>query len=1215
MSRFFLLVSFLLLALGSWAFNPPVEVHNGIKLQIVLPQEQFTVSDRPLQFQVVATNQSQTTASIDLSIRLNDDWSLPEPAESQFQLKPNQSRTLPITASPLPKILEALYPIHAVATVTLNDNTTFQLHPIAIFETIVPQKQENAEIQPAKDITLANTPLKLTKNNQRDIQFTHKNSIIKLPGNHNGGHRETGMHFSVGTYQFGADKCDVFAIHPPWLDGTGQVQVSYNLILPEQPHFNFTAATAIRNTIPSENKSDGVQFILNVTHDGKTTTLFDRFSKAQSWQPVSISLADFAGKRIQLSLVTTPGPKNDTNSDLGLWATPTIAPANQQNEIPKIPFQQLADKAFDIARSANATQNQPAFVLKSPLIGQVNAAILPGSSGLLDAAIAFTNQHKSLAFNGFAIQIGNENLSREDAIGPIKVNASPSQATFSQIFALASGPVAVQVTATPINGTLKLQFAIVDPPRSQDGQPRFTSIAIGNASKPIFRVYAGFGNVIENPQNPFELASIGNYLMTRHVGADFKDSLSCVIASDCFPDRLVVNPNNNLFSLETHNDTTFFITAHRDSSFQAAREYANNANFKPTTTVNNILGRQCLDKWGGDYLDDAEEIKLASIYGLKNAVFVKHVWQAWGYDYRLPDIFPPQSGLDNFKTLADTCKQHGIIFAPHDNYTDFYPDATGFSYDHVSFDKYGKPKKAWFNKGRNAQSYSWLPHAFKPWLENNMTLLKNHVQPEGLFIDVLASITPFDYYDRNGNYYPKASTARHWADAFDTARSILGPNTAIMISEGGHDALIGSLDGAQSDHYAVAGWGIQETAQRVPWHDIVSHQKMALFAGGLADRYQRRDSTNSGYASDSYLTNTVIGGRNPMSDGPFTVNAILTYWLLNDVTQFLAFNSFDDLQFVDNSIDRQKAIFANGKATVWANRGKTPWTINPDTTLPQFGFLASTPNAKAAIVQINGKSVAYAMSPNSTYIDTRPTRINPYGLGCSFSAEPVNFRKINDLKYAFQINWDFKKQASTRETLHFIHICHPSSKNSDKILFYGKVVESNLDYKKPGQYISHIEIDIPDDAPEGDYEIRFGLWTPHSGGRIKLNNTTSSFSRALGGRFTIQRQDGKIVSNPIPGVPTENQIIDFGFLKTNGTFKLVKLDDSTWLLIPAPGTPPFQLIASATKTFGLKPNTKLIATNLDPWTDDAKQPAINQEQDSIQLEMDAKSFAYKLVFK
>jgi len=81
---------------------------------------------------------------------------------------------------------------------------------------------------------------------------------------------------------------------------------------------------------------------------------------------------------------------------------------------------------------------------------------------------------------------------------------------------------------------------------------------------------------------------------------------------------------------------------------------------------------------------------------------------------------------------------------------------------------------------------------------------------------------------------------------------------AAMISESGHDALIGSIDGVQADHWRPECWlKNSKDADRTPWHDMVTHGKMVLFAGGLGSRYD--PDPKHGYGSDDYLSNTVLG--------------------------------------------------------------------------------------------------------------------------------------------------------------------------------------------------------------------------------------------------------------------------------------------------------------------------------------------------------------------
>jgi hypothetical protein len=227
-------------------------------------------------------------------------------------------------------------------------------------------------------------------------------------------------------------------------------------------------------------------------------------------------------------------------------------------------------------------------------------------------------------------------------------------------------------------------------------------------------------------------------------------------------------------------------------------------------------------------------------------------------------------------------------------------------------------------QGRRAQSYRWLPHGFTPWMADNMRQMRDGFAPDSLFIDVFTAIAPFNYYDRAGVFYDKNATQQAWRDAFDTCRSILKRGSP-MISEAGTDALIGSLDAGQADHVPASRWmkGFGE-ADRTPWHDMATHGKMVLFAGGLGPRYsaldwEKKNRPEHGYGSDDYLSNTVLGGRNPMCDGPFSRRTVMTYWLLHDVCEALASETFEDHRFGDSIFQQHTAFSGGGK--VWANRG------------------------------------------------------------------------------------------------------------------------------------------------------------------------------------------------------------------------------------------------------------------------------------------------------
>ena len=598
------------------------------------------------------------------------------------------------------------------------------------------------------------------------------------------------------------------------------------------------------------------------------------------------------------------------------------------------------------------------------------AGVEMGSQGLIDGVIAFTSGRESLAYRGFTVCVDGHRIGAgDDGLRVEQVSARLDSSTWEITHNVRmKGGVLIPLRARLwVEGaSLRVAWDMPDVQRDKRGAPRYTNLALGSGSCTVWRAYAGFGWVFEDPAE-LSIPSGGLGLTGRHVAADYDNGLSLLQAVSVFPDRLTYERRSKTFALETHGDNIFTFVPATKGAFAAARRFAAISGYKSSKGVADLIGKQCLDEWGGDYGRAASGLALAGRYGLHDAVFVKHDWQRWGYDYRLPEIFPPHGSMSDFQLMRNAAKQAGILFVPHDNYIDFYPDAEGFSYDKIAFNGDGTPKLAWYNPGPRAQSYRWLPHGFTSALRENMKKMHDSFQPDGIFIDVFSSRPPTEYYDREGTYYPKSRTAEEWGRAFDSCREVLG-TSGPMIGEGGTDALIGYLDAGEADHVAPSRMAHgYKNAERVPWHDMVTHGRMILFAGGLGARYsdaepwQLKGDNNKlhGYGSDDYLSNTVIGGRNPMSDGPFSRRAVMTYWLLHDVCTALGRETFELHEF-GKTIQRQHTVFSHG-CEVWTNRGSNEWVV-AGFTLPQYGFYAKTSNARAGVLLLRGQRAGFAES-------------------------------------------------------------------------------------------------------------------------------------------------------------------------------------------------------------------------------------------------------------
>ena len=195
-------------------------------------------------------------------------------------------------------------------------------------------------------------------------------------------------------------------------------------------------------------------------------------------------------------------------------------------------------------------------------------------------------------------------------------------------------------------------------------------------------------------------------------------------------------------------------------------------------------------------------------------------------------------------------------------------------------------------------------------------------------------------------------------------------------------------------------------SERTPWHDIVTHGYYVLFAGGLGGRYQEEDGWHTGgdaelhgYASDDYLSNAILGGRNPMCDGPFSRNAVKTYWLQHDACAELGRAEFLDLKYEGN-IHRQHAFFSDGGEVFVNRQTNETWRLPNGIVLPPYGYYAHTRSTESGIVEKDGVRFAFTKSTKGLFIDARkpsadrPRDANPLRdklLGVNRAGRAVSF--------------------------------------------------------------------------------------------------------------------------------------------------------------------------------------------------------------------------------
>ena len=968
--------------------------------------------------------------------------------------------------------------------------------------------------------------------------------LRNLPVGWQGSVEESRASFGTDTVDRG-DRRRCVHVHPPYSPKAGTIFFEYRLRLPETTPLALTFANAMTGDPGEGTKSDGVTFRVWADGGEGWKKLFERHTKSLVWEDGSVDLSPLAGREILLRFESHPGPDHNTGWDSCYWAEPAISAG-----APPVLLTEEAEKALrNQAIAALKSGKGGGEVLYFSLDGGLAAAVAPGPNGLADAAFAFGDGEREVCYRGMRIEVMKELLGRwPSGLLTREVEIQRKESEVAVIHRLSLGDEEFDLTATLRKEGPCLRIAVECP-------GRITDLALGpEADRHAPRVFFGHGYCVVEPEK-FQVRGGGHSLSTSHVGFEFDNGLALLLACDNPPDFLEVDPASRVYTLHTHMNAVLTVLPSKTGAFDAAIRYRPFYDKLPSPGVQRKAGRFVFDIWGGSYREAVETMQQAIDHGLTDSLLLMHVWQRWGYDYRLPDIYPPNP---QFGTLADLqelsalCARHDIPWGLHDNYIDLYPDAGGFSYEHVAFDENGRPRKAWINESRDAQSYKWLPDRFMPFLKRNLEWIKADLAPTAYFIDVFTSANCDDNWDRQGNFHSFLETRKWRGESFSWIRDFLG-NNAPTVSEAGSDQLIGWLDGADCQHLTLSSEPkrfylhlASQDWERVPWFDLVNHTRFSQHGAGYSNRYQGdRSRRNHGIESDDYLSDEIMLGHALMMDHAGRRHgAVRKYWLAQAFIRSIAGDEIAGVRFEDGDIHRIRVDWESG-ATVLVNRSDRDWEVE-GRILPPFGFVARNGDIESAVERIGGAIVERSAAPDCLYFNGR-----------GFDSDrrlPVRpslgeFEYKGGRQFSLSVHWDVTGGIGKDFTV-FVHFEEPSETRKEE-----KLLASGVD-PKPGTsgWAGRITtgqnqtVTVPEDFPPGEYDILAGLYDRPSGQRQVLIGDETGDRRYRIGRLRIEGNEKEIASIALGEAPKPveepermnpaRKVIDFGPAVTWGAFRL-----------------------------------------------------------------------------
>jgi hypothetical protein len=1119
-------------------------------------------------------------------------------------------------------VYAALYPVHVYAGIDKDKS----IHAVRIFgvKKAIPKVAEQAAPAEVPVLQLAaDGALALWQGPDWQVGWKYYDGdVVQEPVRWQGTDSESRALAALRSVTRGEAR-PAINMHPPWFPGGGSVWCDYRVKLPEQGPVHFRVGTAIRDHSATEPGSDGVSFRVYAFEDTvPAKPLYEHFSAAKVWEDADVDLSAFAGKTITLRLEAHPGPNKNTSCDSCYWGKPLLVAGKALETLEEKPLVMPEDKAqrvLAVAKGDAKADKRETFRLEGAVGGPHAVGVFPGEKGLLDGWFLFANGDEVSGFSGLRVEIEDQPLG--SPFSPFQVTKVETKRGW--------GKVQYRHTLAGKDGDAELVVELrTDEPglRVEVSCDRRISLLGANAwNQAAKRVYWGHGYVIDQPE-AFRSSFGGHGFASSHVAFETAKGLAVLMASANPPKYLSVDPNSASQSLYTSmNGMLTFVPAR--GGMNAAIAYRPLYDKKAAGGVKRLAGRFCFDIWGGSANSIRERMQESIRYGLTDSFLTVHNWQRWGYDYRLPDIWPPRPGfgtVEETKALGDVCRDEDIPWGLHDNYIDFYPDADDYSYEHIYFTQDGRPHRAWHNKGRDAFSYKWRPDKILPFVQRNFKMVKAGVAPTHCFLDVFTSTGCVEWWDWDGQFHSSLETRKYWGETFAWIRDYLGGN-APTTSEAGHDQLTGYLDGADCQWMLIAPQSRKFVMklvcgdwERVPWGSAVIHSRFIQHGVGYSGRYQGGRSRDvHGINSDDYMSAEALSGHALMTDSASWGRAVIRkYYLMQDLARRLALHEVVSCDFVDGDIHRQRVVWDEG-TEVLVNRGESDWVVDGH-TLPQYGFLARKGDWYVAVER---KGKAYAESSRGEsgwFCDARTASLSS---ARRVFAKPTveNFTYAGGDSFTYDCVWNVGKGPGFpwRTFVHFV-----KDRDDSDIAFQDDHDPSVPSEEwKPGIVRTSRKVEIPAKV-SGRYYFTVGMYSRERG-RASLDGEAFEGERILVGEVNVTRDANGITqvtfkpstggeAAELPNTNPEGTVVDFGFAKTSGAFR-VETSQGGLRLIPLPKSPEFSLALRLAK-FGDGKLRKVVSVQAIPLDGDAASVAVPFKQVGNELDFkhDPKNFAYEI---
>lgn len=613
----------------------------------------------------------------------------------------------------------------------------------------------------------------------------------------------------------------------------------------------------------------------------------------------------------------------------------------------------------------------------------------------------------------------------------------------------------------------------------------------------------------------------------------------------------------------------------------------------PSPYRSTMADRMVLDWWGHSeeraqfgYMDEFTDYLYD--YGLRDIVFIRHIWQRDGYDINLPTSYPANTAYGGDAELipfGGKMKEYGWIHSLHTNYTDYSPGYEGYNPEHSVKNSDGSLKIGGFHG--EVWNNIMSPSRYQYYIDLLEPEINRRYATTASFVDVLAARGAGRDVDYNASVAGAGTHRMEFDETAAAAARLQEIHGGPLLTEGGwdHARYAGIIDGAEAQVAEATGEQRGgEMVKLMPDFELEKVFPLTLNHGmGYYCRWRAEvagDHLLERLYLDKYRAQQVAYGHGSYVEDRLPIQnvseVLKEYFYMLPIQKQYASSKAESVAYANakgeeqtlsealrsgyytNDEERLKITYQNG-TVIYINMEAENWTVDGK-VIPQYGFYVKNDTFEAGTLLLGSEIGDYMVSEEQAYFEPRTTRkeygtldIRPELTSVSLTKAPT---ETENGQATLRFRWEINELLPSEATGIILH----GTSNSDHIVGDYPIPDPMRTISAGTYNTQSVFVIDKDNFRFGEfYQIGTTLRNANAGlnDRYAIEGYRDNGALSILGSFRLVKEDdGSISVDYLPYAEDRanpaGEMVDFGGVSANEMFTAERAADGSWYITVLP---------------------------------------------------------------